>query len=718
MLKTYRFFASTPASTEDLLEKELITFDALEIKLAVRGVYFTGTIETAYRVCLWSRIANRVLIILNTFKVTKKEHIYHEASGIKWDEHLDVDNTFAVNCTLASTKIINHNHYGALLVKDAIADYFRKLTGKRPDIHKDRPDLLVHLHMDKWESVLSIDLSGESLHKRGYRSARGPATLKENVAAAILLRANWETMAKEGKPFIDPMCGTGTLPIEAGWIAGDIAPGLLRKKYGFIKWKQHRSDIWEKLISEAKERKKEGVQQIPGIYGFDKHPQSVSDAKKNIDRAGLNRHITIEQKSFEVSSFENDSYAHPGLIAVNPPYGQRLGDKKELGPLYKKLGETMVTVFPGWKAALITSEEELAKSTGLKAFKVNKLYNGALKCILAQFEIYSQAERERVRQEAMDRPLSGNTQMFVNRLVKNSKRLKKWIEQEGVTSYRLYDADMPEYKAAIDVYENRWAVVQEYQAPSSIPREDTIRRLNEIKKGVTHYLGISQRELFIKQRKKQSGKNQYEKKGTSGQFYEMQENGLKFLVNFDDYLDTGIFLDHRLTRALIEKMAKGADFLNLFAYTGTATVYAARGEARTTTTVDKSATYLDWAKKNLSLNHFKGVKHQFIKKDCLAFLESDQKRYDLIFLDPPTFSNSKEMENSFDIQNDHVSLIHQAAQRLKPEGKLLFSNNFQKFKLDTESLADMEINEITQDTIPPDFIRNPKIHRCWTIKRK
>jgi 23S rRNA (guanine2445-N2)-methyltransferase / 23S rRNA (guanine2069-N7)-methyltransferase len=199
----------------------------------------------------------------------------------------------------------------------------------------------------------------------------------------------------------------------------------------------------------------------------------------------------------------------------------------------------------------------------------------------------------------------------------------------------------------------------------------------------------------------------------------VEEGGLRFLVNFTDYLDTGLFLDHRQTRARIRELARGKRYLNLFCYTGAATVYAAAGDAASTTSVDMSRTYIDWARRNLSINGFQGSEHALVQGDCLAWLADERAgRFDLIFLDPPTFSNSKRMEREFDVQRDHVQLIRDALKLLAPDGLLLFSNNFRKFRLDGEALADLDVRDVSRSTIPKDFERDPKAHRCYEIRRR
>jgi 23S rRNA (guanine2445-N2)-methyltransferase / 23S rRNA (guanine2069-N7)-methyltransferase len=312
--------------------------------------------------------------------------------------------------------------------------------------------------------------------------------------------------------------------------------------------------------------------------------------------------------------------------------------------------------------------------------------------------------------------------MFANRLRKNLKNLGKWARREGIDCFRVYDADLPEYALAIDLYhgEKRWAHVQEYQAPKSVDPEKAMQRLQEALTVLPEVLEIPRGQVFFKVRRRQKGTAQYEKLADAKHFHEVREGNCRLLVNFADYLDTGLFLDHRITRQMIETEAKDKRFLNLFAYTGAATVHAAVGGARTTTTVDMSKTYLEWARRNMALNGLRDKAHQFIQADCTRWLESEAKRaklrFDLIFLDPPTFSTSKRMEDKFDVQSDHVALIRNAMALLEEGGLLVFSNNFRRFKLDETALSDLNIEEISTKTLPKDFARNPHIHRCWHIR--
>ena len=313
--------------------------------------------------------------------------------------------------------------------------------------------------------------------------------------------------------------------------------------------------------------------------------------------------------------------------------------------------------------------------------------------------------------------------MFANRLRKNLQRLNSWAEREHIECFRVYDADMPEYAFAIDLYgrEGRHAYVQEYAPPGTVNQESARERRREVLAVLPEVLQLPAARIHSRVRKPQKGTEQYEKREDNAERHAVREGSLKFWVNFRDYLDTGLFLDHRLVRGMLRSFAKDADFLNLFCYTGSATVYAAAGGARSSTSVDLSNTYLDWAHENLLLNGFTGDEHQLFRADCLAWLEEEGERgprFDLIFLDPPTFSNSKRMAGVLDVQRDHVGMIRRSLKLLRPAGRLLFSTNYTRFKLDSQSLEDLNVEDLSAATIPKDFERHARIHRCFMVRFK
>lgn len=753
MSDRYELFLTCPKGLEGLLAEEATALGLEETREHTSAIRGTADMETAYRLCLWSRLANRVLLVLKRFPMKDAEDLYHGVHDIEWADHLEAEGTLAVEFSGHGSGIDN-THFGALKVKDGIVDRLRTADGIRPSVDKLNPDLRVHLRLDRGEAILSLDLSGHSLHQRGYRLQQGAAPLKENLAAAILIRSGWPRIAAEGGALADPMCGVGTFLVEAAMIAADIAPNLKRERWGFSAWLGHVPAIWRKLHDEALERAQAGLAKPPlWIRGYEADPRLIQPGRNNVERAGLSEWIKIYQG--EVATFEpRPDQNQTGLVICNPPYGERLGDEASLLYLYQNLGERLRQACLNWEAAVFTGAPDLGKRMGIRSHKQYAFWNGALPCKLLLIKVLPdqfvtgerrtpeqrQAEREQAAYDqtpdvaperqynkngnpikptpapapVIEQPrLSEGGQMFANRLQKNVKALGKWVKREAIDCYRVYDADMPEYAMAIDLYHD-WVHVQEYVAPKSIDPEKASIRMFDALAAIPQALGIDKSRVVVKRRERQSGTKQYERQSAQGKFNEVNEGGVKLLVNLTDYLDTGLFLDHRPMRMRIQREAAGKRFLNLYCYTATASVHAAKGGARSTTSVDLSKTYLDWARRNLSLNGFSD-KNRLEQSDVMVWLEASREEYDLIFIDPPTFSNSKRMEGVFDVQRDQVQLIDLAMARLAPGGVLYFSNNFRKFQLEETLVERYAVEEITQHTVDPDFARNGKIHRAWKI---
>ncbi|MBF7143321.1 MULTISPECIES: bifunctional 23S rRNA (guanine(2069)-N(7))-methyltransferase RlmK/23S rRNA (guanine(2445)-N(2))-methyltransferase RlmL [Pseudomonas] len=733
MSDVVELYLTCPKGLEGLLAEEAATLGLADVREHTAAVRGEANLETAYRLCVWSRLANRVLLVLKRFQMKNAEDLYHGVREVEWADHLEPTGTLAVEFSGHGSGIDN-THFGALKVKDAIVDSLRAPDGQRPGVDKLNPDLRIHLRLDRGEAILSLDLSGHSLHQRGYRLQQGAAPLKENLAAAILIRAGWPRLAAEGGALADPMCGVGTFLVEAAMIAADLAPNLRRERWGFSGWLGHVPAVWRKVHDEASARAREGLSRKPTwIRGYEADPRLIQPARNNIERAGLSDWIKVYQG--EVATFEpRPDQNQKGLVVCNPPYGERLGDEASLVYLYQHLGERLRQACLNWQAAIFTAAPDLGKRMGIRSHKQYAFWNGALPCKLLLLDVIPQqfvtGERRTgpvdPASQANDQPsspapavaeaarLSEGAQMFANRLQKNLVKLGKWARREGIGCYRVYDADMPEYAFAIDLYQG-WVHVQEYAAPKSIDPQKAQARLFDALAAIPVALGVDPKQVVLKRRERQSGTRQYERQGTQGAFMEVTEAGARLLVNLTDYLDTGLFLDHRPLRTRIQREAEGKRFLNLFCYTGAATVHAAKGNARSTTSVDLSRTYLDWARRNLALNGL-SERHQLVQSDVMTWLEADRGEYDLIFIDPPTFSNSKRMEGVFDVQRDHVRLLDLAMARLATGGVLYFSNNFRRFVMDEGIAGRYAVEDISRHTIDPDFARNERIHRAWRIQ--
>ncbi|GAA0784460.1 bifunctional 23S rRNA (guanine(2069)-N(7))-methyltransferase RlmK/23S rRNA (guanine(2445)-N(2))-methyltransferase RlmL [Marinobacterium sediminicola] len=709
-----KLFITCPKGLENLLQDEIERLGGQNTRQTVAGVYTEGELELAYRICLWSRLGNRVLMPVAEGDVEEADALYALVQQVDWLAHLRPSGTLTVDFN-GRSRAINNTHFGALKVKDAIVDQIRTATGQRPTVERNQPDLRINVHLHRGKAVVALDLSGESLHRRGYRLKAGAAPMKENLAAAVLARSGWPFASSEA-PLVDPMCGSGTLLIEAALMAADIAPGLFRQRFGFSRWLGHDGRVWTALLEEARERREQGLADLLAVYfGFDADETVLERARENARRAGVADYIRFVRRPLEqLVSPGNDV---PGLLVTNPPYGERLGEASSLMFLYRTLGDRLRVGFTGWEAAVFTANPELCKVMKLRADKQYRMFNGALDSKLLLFKVHERDESEQKAPETEAATgLSEQAQMFANRLKKNLKQLARWVKREQISCYRVYDADMPEYAVAIDVYPGH-AVVQEYAPPAKVDPVKAFSRLQDVMQAVPVVLELPAERVVLKQRKRQQGQQQYERQDQTGHFMEIIEHGCRLQVNLHDYLDTGLFLDHRPVRHRLQQLAQGKDVLNLFCYTATASVHAGVGGAATTTSVDMSATYLEWARRNMELNGLPKARHKLVQSDCFKWLEQPHaERYDLIFMDPPTFSNSKRMQDVLDVQRDHVRLIEGAMQLLRKDGLLIFSNNYRRFVIDREALSAFDIKDITPQTLDPDFKRNAKIHCCFEIR--
>ena len=722
------FFASNALNQSDLVAKEAEEAGASEIRQTKAGVEFVGTLETGYRFCMNSRIATRLLeAIYLDDDIMDTDELYESTKEIPWEEFINPDTTIKVTKTAQDCPYLNNSHFAALRVKDGIIDRIKeKFNDERPDVDTENPDITVHVHLHQKRAIWYLDFSGEGMQKRGYRRDQTDAVLKEQLAAALLYRSEWKKSV-EGENsgvLLDPFVGSGTIVIEAALIASDTAPGLIKRDdFAFKKLPSFDEELWNKVVLEAEEKRQKAIDERDiRIYASDISPKAIRIAKENARAAGVLELIDFKEMDF-ASYKESDVPSEMGYIVTDPPYGIRMRNN-DMAELYAMIGDQLSNLFKGWKATIMAADSELLSNIAMKPERVNSLYNGAVFCQAAHYSIFTDAEKEEMRKKSLEKkmerlsaPLSAGAEMAYNRLMKNLKEIRPIMEKEGVTCYRIYDADMPEYSAAIDVYENKWINLAEYAAPDTINPEDAERRLNELIYATERATGIDIENIFVKQRKEMKGKAQYTRLAASNRFNIVHENGLNILVNFQDYLDTGIFLDHRKIRAYIQSISDSKRFLNLFCYTGTATLNAIKGGALSTVSVDSSATYLDWAMQNLKVNGYPlTIDNYFYKSDVMDYLYSTYDRFDLIFCDPPTFSNSKSRA-TFDIQRDHKKLIKAAMMHLSPGGLMIFSNNFRRFKMDESIFDEYVVKEITEETIGEDF-RDKKIHRVYLIRNK
>ena len=801
------FYASCPEGFESALDTELQRIGLRKTRRLKGRVTFTGTVRDAYRACLWSRLASRVFVVLGRFDCWDANALYDGVYRIPWEQIL-IDRASIAVTARGTNRELRNTHYAALCVKDAICDRLADEVGARADVDTEHPDARIALSIRDDRASIHLDLSGEPLFKRLPREATRPGArahvLRPDYAALLLEKAGWLDAVRERQAsdaaagtaadaattaaatasdaapaaaasaapvLLDLCCAGGGLELEALNMLQDRAPGLLRARWGFEGWRRHDAEAWNELLDEADERAASARDRKAVLVATDVDPQARSYAERVLKHAGFGGRVAFPPATADrLSDALAQRAALPPLVANG--YADTDGGSELPGACIVVADSTEV---PSTQAAALLSltarmresvrfsnlailsrDSLLAHSLGVAPaarfdVKPNNedatifLFDGAG---LKDADAASGTERTVDLGDGRVVPvLAAGSDQFAARLKKVARLRRKWAQRAGVSCYRVYDADLPDYAAAIDLYQGapetpgRWLVIAEYAAPKSIDPAVAQARFLDILTLAPMILDVAPECVHAKARTRSRGGSQYANAGRSSfsqgvrngaapeagierRLPLIQEGGLTFAVNFDDYLDTGIFLDHRVTRDLVRQHARGCRrFLNLFAYTGTATCYAADGGAEETVTVDLSNTYLAWAERNMRQNGFAGSRHEFVRADVRRWIAEQRltrNRWDLIFCDPPTFSNSAKMgSRTFDVQRDHAELIIGLSRLLTREGEAIFSCNLRTFKPDLEKLArsGVVLTDITAETIPEDFARNPRIHKCYLVKR-
>lgn len=722
-----RLTARTLGGLEWVLARELQSLGAVDLRVGRRTVEFSAPPdrerEVLYRSVLECRTAIRVLEPLGRFQANSPESLHAAIQEVDWTEQLKVSDTLRVDATIHDT-FVTHSLYAAQVVKDAIVDQLRTPGGKRPGVSLRGATLRVALHLVGEVATVYRDAAGRSLHQRGWRAGAVEAPLSEVLAAGILAIAGWwrpgaglEELTS-GEPLLDPMCGSGTLVIEGATITAGMAPGIWRARrqgHGFFRFRDRDRDLAARLVAELEGR----VRPVAGrFFASDLDPAAVSAVVECSQAAGVSAGVVIEQKHFE-----QVTPAEPhGLIVTNPPYGERL-PLPRAAAVFRRFGDWLVARCGGWRAAILAADTPAARQLGLRPARRVPLTNGAIACRLMELEI---RERPRVVEASAARPpkrgFEEQAADFRRRLAKRFRHLSKWARRQGIEAFRVYDRDIPEIPLAIDWY-GGWLHAAEYDRPHERTDVEHDVWLDRMVEAAAAELGVPPGRAFLKARRRQRGGTQYEKVAERRAVLTVREADLAFEVNLSDYLDTGLFLDHRITRSLVRGEATGKRMLNLFCYTGAFSVYAAAGGALDTVSVDLSNTYLEWTRTNLARNGFTdATRHRAVRDDARAFLLHRARRgeppFDLVVVDPPTFSRSAKSESPFDVERDHAELLSLVADNLVPGGVVFFSTNFRRFHLAAEHLAARyTIREITARTLPEDF-RDRRPHRAWRFVRR
>ena len=777
--------ATCPKGLEAALAKELCSLGAINVQESVASVFFSADLKGIYHVLSWARIPNRVILVLLRESISSVEQYRELTSAITWENYFEADSSLMVAFN-GTNREIRNSRFGAQLTKDCIQDRFNTLARSRPQqtlkilprirVDLDNPDVRIYARVFKQRYVLGLDLVGESLHRRGYRRVQGVASLKENLAAALLQMAGW-VAPSDSTPgaeknvlvhsLVDPCCGSGTFLVEAALIALQIAPTYLRDPLNWMhpKLKIYDDEAWQAVRVPIESRTEElRAQQfaplkIAGkpaaelievedrpvqLFGADIDPRSMEAARQNVRASLLDD--CIELKQCDVADLQlPESLNVPDvsgnrLLISNPPYGERLGDEESLIVLYSALGDFLRRSCDGWEAAILTGNPQLGWQTRLRSWRQHRVFNGSISCQLQRHRVdgasqLGDAPKKGVGKDLVDKraapTLNEREVMIRNRLEKNSRRLASLLKSLGHSPYRIYDRDLPEYAFLVDCYPvladkaDASPVIklqlQEYSAPATVSVQKAREREKEFVNACQSFFDVARDDLVVKKRERKRGKTQYDKAitGSSSPPRLVRERDYFLHLNLDAYLDTGLFIDSRGVRDWIAKHARGKTFLNLFAYTGTATLAAVKGGARASLSLDLSATYMDWAVRNFDLNQIDRRCHQVRRVDCLDWLsQSPTARYDLVLLDPPSFSNSKRMQQTLDVQRDHVTLLMQAMNHVKPDGHLVFCVNKRNFKLDRAVEDRFEVSSMTGKTLMADCQGSSQAHSSWLLKHR
>lgn len=702
-------------------------------------VIFQGDAEAICRVNTHLRVAERILICVGRFAANDFDLLFDGVQELPWENWVGAEAQFpvkgrSVKSQLSSVPAVQRT------VKKALVERLKRAHGTE-ELPETGPLYQVEVALLKDTATLTIDTTGPGLHKRGYRPLMGPAPLRETLAAAMIELSFW----RPGRPLLDPFCGTGTIPIEAAMIARRIAPGLDRV---FIaeSWPQVPAERWAATRDLARKEILPTVGEQ--IMGTDADGRVLSMAREHARRAGVENDIHFQQRQFA----DLASPKQYGCLVTNPPYGERLGNRDEIALLYRSIPQVLRKL-PTWSHYILSSHPGFEAIIGQSADRRRKLYNGRIECQYYQFHgprpprVQDISQEPNLAQGELSEPQPSQvdtdpsptpkayvpplppsfgglsdagkrqSEEFRSRLLKRARHLRKWPAR-GITCFRLYERDIPEIPLIVDRYEDHLHVA-EWSRPHDRTPAQHADWLDQMMRVAADTLEIDRKNVYLKRRNRQRGEQQYERQAQDDHGLVIEEAGLKFRVNLSDYIDTGLFLDHRITRSMVRDCAEGQRVLNLFGYTGSFTVYAAAGGAKSTVTVDLSNTYLEWTRANLRLNDLDSGDHSQSRCDAMTFLRDQHPdvKFDLAIVDPPTFSNSKSVENDWDVQRDHDEILMRLAQRMTPGGVVYFSTNFRRFKLDAEQLAHRyEVREISKQTVPEDF-RNKRIHRCWRMVR-
>ncbi len=729
---------------EAIVKRELLAL-GYQPKVTQPGrIGFQGEWADVARTNLWLRTADRVLVEVLKFPCADFDALFDTVKDHDWTRWLPVDAVFPVAGRSRKSQLTSVPAVQRTVKKAIVESLLRE--HQTATLAETGATYQIEIALLEDTATVTLDTTGASLHKRGYRILTGSAPIKETLAAAMVDLSVWNPE----RALVDPFCGTGTIPIEAAMIGMNIAPGINRE-FSFQKW----ADFPIEQLNQARDQAKDEIRRDleMQIIGTDRDDDALEMARFHARKAGVEKQIHFQQKNFE----DFRSKRQHGCVITNPPYGERLEDTEKLLPLYQSIPMVIQRV-PTWSLYLITNMPRFERIVQKTATRRRKLYNGRIQCTYFQFlgprpdrNRQNESDQNVVDQDELDQseppqndtspesntpnPTAENTtakkpkpatppifgglqpkdheqaELFRSRLLKRIRHFRRWPTKRDIHCYRLYERDIPEIPLVVDRYADHLHMTC-YDRPHDRDLARDAAWLDLMKQTAASAMEIPIQRVHLKQRDEHL--QQYRKVDQKNRTIEVQERDLRFLVNLTDYVDTGLFLDHRNLREMVREQSAGKDFLNLFAYTGSFSVYAASGNAKSTTSVDLSKTYLDWAGENFRVNDLSLSNHQFVSDDSIEFLRNTDQQFDLAVVDPPTYSNSKRTNNDWDVQKRHLELLTTLHGVMRPGSTVYFSSNFRRFKLDEDNLTGFQIHEISKQTVPEDF-RNKRIHRCWHL---
>ena len=759
----HQLLATCAFGLESLLRRELESLQ-LPAKVVEPGrVAFEGDHRAILKSNLWLRTADRILIKVGDFPAPNFDALFESTRDLDWTPYIAADGQFPVSGRCIRSQLTSVPACQRAIKKAIAQSLLRDF--QHTELPENGASFRVDFTLLKDHATLTIDTTGVGLNRRGYHQAGSSPQIKETLAAALIMLSYW----RSGRPLVTPFCRGATIAIEAAMIGLNRAPGLGRS-FACEDWSTESLSLSRELRNEAESQSEDKLE--TRILAFDHDDRMLTKARANAKFAGVTEAIHFDRA--DLHQIRNQRRF--GCLVAVPPAEEHFSSIRERDDYYHQLPD-LFRRLPTWSHYVLADFRKLESLLGRPADRRRKLYSGGAPMTYFQFhgpkpvtnsphngekdpedsasntsnaatangsnataEVHRKGHdlaetkdtdpHHQTKHEPRYEHASGpaafgelstksreQAELFASRIRKRAKHLRKWPTKRGITCYRIYERDIPEIPLVVDLYEDSIHIT-EYDRPHERDPAEHGNWLDLMAQTAADGLNVSKQNIYLKRRGRQKGKTQHDKVAETFLRKEVREGGLKFLVNLADYVDTGLFLDHRITRGMVRDQAKGKHFLNLFCYTGSFTVYAADGDAKSTVSVDLSRNYLDWAKSNLAINGLDGDQHQFIHQDTMQFIQDHPVKptYDLVVIDPPTFSNSKRTEKDWTVQGQAEQLLERVLPLVIPGGVIYFSTNFRRFKFQPENLDLSEAHEISRQTVPEDF-RNRRIHRCWRLVR-